>query len=94
MKVQVVYALLQEQRVVDLDVAEDCTLEQAIELSGLRQEFPGLEAGKGRVGVWGKVRPLETPLKEGDRVEVYRPRLADPKAARRERVSQPKGGKG
>jgi putative ubiquitin-RnfH superfamily antitoxin RatB of RatAB toxin-antitoxin module len=38
------------------------------------------------VGIWGKVRPLETPLKEGDRVEIYRPRLADPKEARRKRV--------
>jgi putative ubiquitin-RnfH superfamily antitoxin RatB of RatAB toxin-antitoxin module len=86
MKIQVVLALPEAQWQVELEVPAGCTLAQAVVQSGLGQHLGEELPVTGRVGIWGKVRPLETPVKEGDRVEIYRPRLADPKEARRKRV--------
>lgn len=87
MKVQVVYAAEQEQVMVSLDLAAGATLGDAIEASGLCQRY-GLtdEYLAGRTGIHGRVRPPQEPLSDGDRVEIYRPLLADPKDARRRRA--------
>jgi putative ubiquitin-RnfH superfamily antitoxin RatB of RatAB toxin-antitoxin module len=63
------------------------TLESAIMQSGVLKAFPQLDLGTCRTGVFGKLRPLDTVVQEGDRIEIYRGLLADPKAARQRRVA-------
>lgn len=71
-------------RQAQLTVAAGCTVEQALRLCAeFAEQLPHLAALK--IGVWGRVRPLETVLRERDRIEVYRPLTVDPKEARRQR---------
>lgn len=76
---------------VMLALPEESTLGQALEASGVLGRH-GLEAGAVRVGIWGRVQPLAAPLRDRDRVEVYRPLLVDPKEARRQRYRRQKVG--
>lgn len=89
MQVTVAYALPERQTLMTLEVAPGCTLEAALRQSGLLARHPEIDLANQAVGVSGRVRPLSTMLQEGDRVEVYRPRTADPKAMRRSRVDRP-----
>jgi putative ubiquitin-RnfH superfamily antitoxin RatB of RatAB toxin-antitoxin module len=68
-----------------LDLPEGSTVQQAVLASGWRAARPGQDLVPTDVGVWGRRCPLEQPVREGDRVEVYRGLLVDPKVARRER---------
>lgn len=77
---------------VKLEVPEGCTLEEAIEQSGIRGEFPGLVIDPDAVGIFGRKAPMDEVLRDGDRVEIYRPLIADPKEARRRRAERKKGG--
>ncbi len=85
MRIEVVYALPQRQERVFLQLASGSTVQDAIEASGLLQRLPQPETGG--VGVWGRPVSPETRLRDRDRVEIYRPLLADPKKARRERAA-------
>lgn len=67
-----------------LELPDGATVEAALRACADFQPPPG----ELRVGVWGRVRPLETPLRERDRVEVYRPLTVDPKEARRQRYAK------
>ena len=79
--IEVAYALPEEQVLLSLYVNEGTTLEQAIEQSGILEQFPDIELGKtNRVGIFGKLGKLDAVLREKDRVEIYRPLIADPKA--------------
>jgi len=91
-RVEVVYALRDEQVLLALDVGEGATVEQAIETSGLLRRFPEIDLARARVGIFGRPARLDTQLTEGDRVEIYRPLIADPKQVRRERAARAKGG--
>lgn len=91
--VEVAYALPHKQRLVALSVPEGTTARQAVALADLPALFPELPSDaflKAPLGIFGKV--LRTPetdiLREGDRVEVYRPLAIDPKAARHERAKR------
>ena len=64
------------------------TVSRALQESGLRSAFPGLDAGSAEVGIWGRKAALEQVLRDRDRVEIYRPLEVDPKLARRERFRQ------
>ncbi len=88
MRIEIAYAKPQEQVILSLEVAADTTVEAAIRQSGLLQRFPEIDLEKNKVGVFGKVCKLEQTLREGDRVEVYRPLIADPKEARRSRAAK------
>jgi len=92
--VQVVYALPDRQRVVDVELpAEGLTARAALQLSGLLAEFPEILAQPLVLGIHGVVCEPDRPLRDGDRVEVYRPLRADPRARRREQVaSMPRKG--
>lgn len=68
---------------VALQLPVGSTLQQAIERSGLAEKHP--ELAQAPAGIWGRVQPGDTPLRERDRVELYRPLLVDPKEARRQR---------
>ena len=86
--VEVVYAVRGEQVLLSLEVRPGATVHEAIEQSGIRRRFPGLDPAHGKVGIFGKLVKPDTVLKAGDRVEIYRPLIADPKDARRQRVRQ------
>ncbi len=86
MQVSVAYALPERQTVLTLEVAQGTTLEAAIQQCGILRLYPEVDLTRQQVGILGRVRPLTTVLKAGDRVEIYRPRLADPKAVRRSRI--------
>ena len=86
MQVSVAYALPERQTLLTLEVAEGTTLEAAIRRCGILRLYPEVDLARQQVGILGRVRPLTTILKAGDRVEIYRPRRADPKAARRSRM--------
>ena len=70
---------------VRLSVEEGTSVLQALRLSRLLERHPEIDLGTARVGVWGRVVALAQGLRDGDRVEVYRPLVVDPKEARRQR---------
>ncbi|MCB1886816.1 MAG: RnfH family protein [Rhodocyclaceae bacterium] len=90
-EVEVVYALRPRQEVVRLKLAEGATVQQAVEASGLLQRHPEIELGKAnKVGVYAKLTKLDAALRDRDRVEIYRPLIADPKEVRRKRAAEGK----
>ncbi len=84
--IEVVYARPDEQVQLRLQAVHGVTVEQALRLSGLLSRYSEINLDKVRVGVFGKIVALDTPLQAGDRVEIYRPLTVDPKEARRRRV--------
>ncbi len=88
--VEVAYALADKQKIVSLQVAEGTTVRQAAMQSGLEKDFPGLDLENSPLGIFGKAvgKPDEQVLESGDRVEVYRPLLADPKEVRKQRAQR------
>lgn len=96
MKIEVAYALENKQTLLALEVDKGTTLKQAIELSGIMASYPQIDLSKDKTGIFGKIAKLDTILRPKDRVEVYRPLIADPKQVRKERAAQGKkmrGGK-
>lgn len=85
-RVQVCYASSDFVFLRELAVPEGTTLQASIEQSGLLAEVPEIDLAANRVGVYGKSKTLDTVLRDGDRVEVYRPLIADPKESRRKRA--------
>jgi uncharacterized protein len=75
---------------IALQVQEGATLGDALRRSGLLERHPAIDLSVHKVGIWGRVQPLETALRERDRVEVYRPLTVDPKEARRLRYRKDK----
>lgn len=75
---------------VALKLPAGSTLADALQASGLLQRH-GLAADGLKVGIWCKLKPPETPLRERDRIEIYRPLTVDPKEARRLRYKKHKG---
>jgi putative ubiquitin-RnfH superfamily antitoxin RatB of RatAB toxin-antitoxin module len=88
--VEVAYALPKQQVVLPVKVAEGSTAEQAIQASGILARFPEIDLAENKVGVFGKLGKLDTVLREHDRVEIYRPLIADPKEVRRQRAAEGK----
>lgn len=84
-RVEVAYALPERQVIVDLEVAEGCRLREAIVQSGILDLFPEIDIERDATGIFGQVMPGSQILREGDRVEIYRPLTADPRIARRVR---------
>ncbi len=76
----------------NIQVEQNTSLRQAVELSGLQVEAPGVDFARCRLGVWGKVRPGESLAADGDRIEIYRPLLVDPKIARARRARKKSDG--
>ncbi|MCX7627433.1 MAG: RnfH family protein [Methylophilaceae bacterium] len=88
--VEVAYALPQQQVILPLKVPVGTTAEQAIRASGILTRFPEIDLTKNKVGIFGKLTRLDTVLRERDRVEIYRPLIADPKEVRRRRAEEGK----
>jgi putative ubiquitin-RnfH superfamily antitoxin RatB of RatAB toxin-antitoxin module len=85
--VEVAYATLEEQRIISLEVVPGTTLRQAIEQSGILEHFSEIDLGNAKVGIFGKLKKLDEALRAGDRVEIYRPLIADPKQVRKQRAA-------
>jgi len=86
--VEVAYAREDVQVILGLDVPQGTTLEQAIQQSGILERFPEIDLDKNKVGIFGKISKRDAILREHDRVEIYRPLLADPKVSRRQRAEK------
>ena len=85
-RVEVVLAMPDRQELIALEVPAGTTLAEAISLSGLPEMFEGFEPDFTKVGIFGQKASPEKVLHEGDRVEIYRPLIADPKEVRRQRA--------
>jgi putative ubiquitin-RnfH superfamily antitoxin RatB of RatAB toxin-antitoxin module len=85
-RIEVVLAMPERQELVSLDVAEGTTIAEAIDISGLPEKFEGFELDLKSVGIFGHKEDPERVLRDGDRVEIYRPLIADPKEVRRQRA--------
>ncbi len=93
--VEVCYALPDKQQIIALQVVEGCTVFEAASQSGIGKQFPELVLESAKMGLFGKVvtKPNEQALVEGDRVEIYRPLIADPKEVRKQRAAKVKAEK-
>ncbi len=89
MNVEVAYALPDEQIIIGIEIAEGSTVRQAIALSRILERFGDIDLERNKVGVFGKLTGLDTVLGEGDRVEIYRALVADPKERRRRLAKAP-----
>lgn len=86
LRIEVVYALRDRQTLLTIVVEEGTTVILAVERSGILQRYPEIDLARAVLGVFGKVVMPATPLRDGDRVEIYRPLIANPKQTRRERA--------
>ena len=92
LRVEIVYALRDRQVLLAFEVEGGTTARQAVERSGILQRFPEIDLARAGMGIFGRVVSPDTPLRDGDRVEIYRPLVADPKQARHARAGRPPRG--
>ena len=83
MQVGVTYADPDQQVWLKLEVPDDSTVMDALNRSGLLKRFPNIDLEKQKIGIFGKFTKLDASLREGDRVEIYRPITADPTQVKR-----------
>ncbi len=88
--VEVAYALPNQQLIIPVQVAPEANAEVAIHKSGILAKFPEIDLNVNQIGVFGKLIRLDTPLRNLDRVEIYRPLIADPKEVRKQRAEEGK----
>lgn len=88
--IEVVYALPAEQTLLKKSVPAGTTVMAGIQASGLLNKYPDLDISAHKLGVFGKLSKADAVLREGDRIEIYRPLLADPKEVRRRRAEEGK----
>jgi uncharacterized protein len=86
LSIEIVFASCQDQIVIPISVHPECTVHQAIVLSGILKHFPEIDLSQQRVGVFGRFVQLNDHVCAGDRIEIYRPLKIDPKQARRKRA--------
>jgi putative ubiquitin-RnfH superfamily antitoxin RatB of RatAB toxin-antitoxin module len=86
LRVSVAVATPASQEVIEVELPDGATVGDAIAAAALGERFPGLDPGALEVGVWSRPCDRSTPLRDGDRVELYRPLRADAKAERRARA--------
>ena len=89
-RIEVVYAMPTRQAVVKLRLPAQSTVLAAIEASGLLQKYPEIDLEKNKLGVFAKLTRVDTLLRDQDRVEIYRPLIADPKEVRKKRAAEGK----
>ncbi len=86
--IEVTYALPDKQTLLALRVAPQTTVEEALEQSGILKLHSDIDLTKNKVGIWYKATKLTTTLNDGDRIEIYRPLIADPKEVRKKRAQK------
>jgi putative ubiquitin-RnfH superfamily antitoxin RatB of RatAB toxin-antitoxin module len=87
-RVEVAYATPARQEIIEVSVRPGTTVEQVILASGMLARFPEIEVTRQRVGIFGETARLQDVVRDGDRVEIYRSLVADPKEARRMRATR------
>lgn len=90
LKVEVCYALPEEQTLLQLIVDQDASVEEVIQQSGVLQLHPEIDLSDNKVGIFSKLTTLDAQLHDGDRIEIYRPLLIDPKEVRKQRALKAK----
>jgi putative ubiquitin-RnfH superfamily antitoxin RatB of RatAB toxin-antitoxin module len=90
LSVEVCYALPDKQEIVSVRLPAGATLQQALEASGLLARHPEIDLKKNKFGVYAKLSKLDSVLRDRDRVEIYRPLIADPKEVRKQRAAEGK----
>lgn len=88
--VEVVYALPQKQEALSLKIRAGAVVSEAIARSGILRDFPEIDLASAKVGIYGKQVKLDAVLRDKDRIEIYRPLIADPKEIRRKRAAEGK----
>lgn len=86
LQIEIAYARPDAQLIVELQVENGATVEQAIQQSGILGKFPEIDLSVNKVGIFGKLAELQQPVRAGDRIEIYRHLLADPKLVRRQKA--------
>lgn len=89
-RVEVVYGRQDRQKVATVLLNEGTSVREAVERSGLLQEFPEIDLAKNKLGIWNKLAKLDAVVRDKDRVEIYRPLIADPKEVRKQRAAEGK----
>lgn len=90
LSVEVVYALPTQQSLLQVQLTPGATVEDAIRASGVLDVHPEIDLAKYKVGIFSKLVKLDDPVRDRDRVEIYRPLIADPKEVRRKRAEEGK----
>ncbi|MBS1188749.1 MAG: hypothetical protein H6R10_541 [Rhodocyclaceae bacterium] len=90
LNIEVCYALRDKQEIVKLKIPAGSTLQQAVEASGLLAKYPEIDLKKNKFGIFAKLSKVDTALRDRDRVEIYRPLIADPKEVRKQRAAEGK----
>ncbi|MBI1285657.1 MAG: RnfH family protein [Thiobacillus sp.] len=88
--VELVYALPDQQPLMRVQLAEGASVEDAIRASGILEAFPEIDLSLNKVGIFSKLVKLDEKVRDKDRVEIYRPLIADPKEVRRKRAEEGK----
>lgn len=88
--VEVAYAMPQKQALLELQVAQGTTALEAAQQSGVVKQFADVDLENSKLGIFGKAVSPQQVLQEGDRVEIYRPLIADPKDVRKARAARAK----
>lgn len=88
--VEVVYGRQDRQKVVTVSLNAGATVRDAVERSGLLAEFPEIDLAKNKLGIWNKLAKVDAEVRDKDRVEIYRPLIADPKEVRKQRAAEGK----
>lgn len=89
-KIEVVFALPDKQTLLELSVAGGSNVKEAIIESGMMARYPEIDLDVNAVGIWNRTCKLTDSLRDGDRIEIYRPLIADPKDVRRRRAEKAK----
>ena len=89
-KIEVLYALPHEQTLLTVDAPQGITLADAVKISGILEKYPEIDLATNKVGLFGKLSKQDVVLRDKDRVEIYRPLIADPKEVRRKRAEEGK----
>jgi len=88
--VEVVYALPHEQVLLKLHLPQGATVAEAVRASGIAEKHPEIDLAQNKLGIYGKLTKADAVLRDKDRVEIYRPLIADPKEVRRKRAEEGK----
>ena len=89
--VEVAYALPNQQLIIPISIPPEANVEAAIRASGILEKFPEIDLNTNQIGIFSKLSKLDSPLRNLDRIEIYRSLIADPKEARKQRATDGKG---
>lgn len=88
--IEVAYALPDKHSLLTVSVDAQSTIEEAIKASGILDIHEEIDLSENKVGIWSRMAKLKDPLTDGDRIEIYRPLIADPKEVRKRRAEKAK----